>query len=61
MTKTNVNIALDGDASVRNVISQTVKALKRANMNLEAENFQREVCNGEKPYMEVVKEYVTLK
>ena len=60
MVKTGVTVVLYGDTSVTNVIKKTIKALRRANRNKDADKFQKEVCSGKRPFMEVVTEYVDI-
>lgn len=57
--KKKVIVNFDDDFSVRNVIQKTVKALKQARLEKEANEFQREVVSG-KPVMDVVRTYVII-
>jgi len=59
MANTGVIVTLNKDDNVGQIITTTVKALRRANKNKAAEEFQREVTSG-KPMMTTIEKYVIL-
>lgn len=58
MAKTNVKVTLDDDEIARNIIIKTVKALRFAKKDREADDFQQDVILGIRPLREIAEEYV---
>jgi len=58
--KTDVKISVDDNDSLIDVIKKVIKALKRAGKDKQSREFQRAACNGERDFMDVVREFVTI-
>ena len=60
MAKTDVKVTLGDDETIRNIIIKTIKALRFAQKDREADAFQRDVVSGRKTLRQVVQDYVIL-
>jgi len=60
MVKTNIVIVLGKNEPIELLMAMTIKALRGAGLKREAEYFQQDACSGNKPFIEVVEDYVIL-